>query len=225
MQHSVHGQSSQLLIWILTAVRKLYIKSQPMSFIYWLDQRHNVHHSAVRIPGKKVRRLYSVVLISGLPGTQHIPFHPFTVEYYGVLRTWRNFLFFASIKPWVMGEVHGSTTDASRTHFSYSRWVISLDIEKLLLISSVLCALCKVRNAGAQLGHQKELVSLLFLGGWSEIDFSGSVQSPDRSRLHAGLVFMNEYFVWHCIQMKCFCAVVSQVKEQICLIIQIRSTE
>lgn len=31
-----------------------------------------------------------------------------------------------------MGEVHGSTKDASRTHVSYSRWVVSLDIEKLL---------------------------------------------------------------------------------------------
>lgn len=132
-QQSAHGRSFQLLIWTLTAGRKLYgvyIKSQSMSFVYWLDQRDNVHHSSIRIPGKSTAYvLRSVDIWSGRNLAYTVS--PFCSVVQIVI--WRAlFLFFASsINAWVMGEVHGSTTDASRTHFSYSRWVVSLDIEKL----------------------------------------------------------------------------------------------
>ena len=69
-QQSAHGRSFQLLIWILTASRKLYgvyIRSQSMSFVYWLDQRDNVHQFASEFR-EKVRRTYSVLLVDIWPG-------------------------------------------------------------------------------------------------------------------------------------------------------------
>ena len=109
----------------------VYIRSQSMSFVYWLDQRDNVHHSSIRIPGKSTAYvLRSVDIWSGRNLAYTVS--PFCSVVQIVI--WRAlFLFFASsINAWVMGEVHGSTKDASRTHVSYSRWVVSLDIEKLL---------------------------------------------------------------------------------------------